>query len=120
MTGRFPAVEADAAGWATVLATGASGFVGGSLVCRLLSSGARVRVLARSPVQAKRLAAAGAQAVIGDITDRTVVRAAMDGAQLVYHLAGRLLVPGVPAAEYQRTHVGGTKLLLACCEEAPS
>ncbi len=28
---------------------------------------------------------------------------------------GRLFEPGVPAAEYQRTHVEGTKLLLECC-----
>jgi nucleoside-diphosphate-sugar epimerase len=37
------------------------------------------------------------------------------GAEVIYHLAGRLFVPDVPATEYQRTHVEGTKLLLACC-----
>ena len=38
---------------------------------------------------------------------------------MVYHLAGPLLVPGIPAEEYGRTHVSGTKLLLDCCGEAP-
>jgi nucleoside-diphosphate-sugar epimerase len=103
----------------TVLVTGATGFLGASLVRRLLSDGARVRVLARSPVKAEPLADQGAQVAVGDITDRAAVRAALDGAEVVYHLAGRLLVPGVPATEYQRTHVEGTKVLLACCEQAP-
>ncbi|HUY48243.1 MAG TPA: SDR family NAD(P)-dependent oxidoreductase [Streptosporangiaceae bacterium] len=98
-----------------MLVTGATGFLGSSLARRLLSHGARVRVLARSQEKAKPLADRGAQVVAGDITDRDAVRAAVDGAEVVYHLAGRLFVPGVPAGEYQRTHVEGTKLLLACC-----
>jgi nucleoside-diphosphate-sugar epimerase len=99
----------------TVLVTGATGFLGSSLARRLLSQGARVRVLARSPEKARPLADRGAQVLTGDITDRDAVRAAVDGAEVVYHLAGRLLAPGVPAQEYQRTHVEGTRLLLACC-----
>ncbi|MGN6176950.1 MAG: NAD-dependent epimerase/dehydratase family protein [Streptosporangiaceae bacterium] len=99
-----------------VLVTGGTGFLGSPLVCRLLSDGARVRVLARSPAAAKPLADQGARIVAGDITDRAAVRAAVEGADLVYHLAGRLLEPGVPASEYQRTHVEGTRLLLACCQ----
>jgi nucleoside-diphosphate-sugar epimerase len=103
----------------TVLVTGATGFLGASLTHRLLSGGARVRVLARSPVKAKPLADQGAEVIAGDITDGAAVAAAVEGAGVVYHLAGRLLAPGVPAAEYHRTHVEGTRLLLACCRTAP-
>lgn len=99
-----------------VLVTGGTGFLGCRLVRRLLSDGARVRVLARSPVTARPLADQGAQIVAGDITDRAAVRSAVAGADVVYHLAGRLLIPGVPDAEYRRTHVEGTRLLLACCQ----
>jgi nucleoside-diphosphate-sugar epimerase len=99
-----------------VLVTGGTGFLGSRLVRRLLSDGARVRMLARSPVTAKALADEGAQIVAGDITDRAAVRAAVEGVDVVYHLAGRLLIPGVPATEYHRTHVEGTRLLLACCQ----
>jgi nucleoside-diphosphate-sugar epimerase len=98
-----------------VLVTGGTGFLGAALVRRLLADGARVRVLARSPAKAQPLADRGAQIVAGDITDRAVVQAAVDEAELIYHLAGRLLVPGIPARDYRRTHVGGTGLLLACC-----
>jgi nucleoside-diphosphate-sugar epimerase len=101
----------------TVVVTGATGFLGTSLVRRLLSRGTRVRVLARSPAKAKPLQDRGAEVVLGDITDRTAVAAAADGATVVYHLAGRLFAPGIPATEYYRTHVGGTELLLACCQE---
>jgi nucleoside-diphosphate-sugar epimerase len=99
----------------TALVTGATGFLGAPLVRRLLSAGMRVRVLVRSPVDAKALADEGAQVVMGNITDRDAVIAAVDGVAVVYHLAGKLLIPGVPAAEYQQTHIDGTELLLDCC-----
>src|SRR5205085_2008374 len=59
----------------------------------------------------------GAELVVGEITDGAVLRAALDDVAVVYHLAGKLLVPGVPVAAYRTTHVGGTRLLLACCRE---
>jgi nucleoside-diphosphate-sugar epimerase len=104
----------------TVLVTGATGFLGASLVRRLLSGGARVRVLARSAVKARPLAEQGADVVVGDITDRAAVSAAVDGVAAVYHLAGRLLVPGALPVEYHRTHVEGTMLLLDRCRRTPS
>lgn len=104
----------------TVLVTGATGFLGASLVHRLLSGGARVRVLARSPTRATPLTENGAEVVVGDITDRTAVAAAVVDVRVVYHLAGRLLAPGVPAGEYHRTHVEGTELLLASCQKESS
>lgn len=113
------AVESKADGAReTVLVTGATGFLGGSLVRRLLSGGTRVRVLTRSPVNSRSLTDLGAEVVVGDITDAASVSAAVDGSATVFHLAGRLLVPGVPATEYHRTHVEGTKVLLACCQQA--
>ena len=100
--------EAPSAPRVRALVTGGTGFLGGSLTRRLLSDGARVRVLARSRVKAKPLTDLGAEIVIGDITDPASVRAAVDGVQVVYHLAGPLLVPGIPASQYRQTHVMGT------------
>jgi nucleoside-diphosphate-sugar epimerase len=102
----------------TVLVTGATGFLGSRLVCRLLSDGADVRVLARSAAGARRHREAGAELVVGDITDWAAVDAAALGVNVVYHLAGRLFAPGVPAAEYGWTHVEGTKLLLERCRRS--
>ena len=73
-------------------------------------------MLVRSPGHAAEFAARGAELVPGDITDPDAVSAAVDGVEVVYHLAGRLLVPGVPESEYRTTHVDGTRLLLESCE----
>jgi nucleoside-diphosphate-sugar epimerase len=112
--------ERAPAGETTVLVTGATGFLGTSLVCRLLSGAARVRLLVRSPAKARRAVDQGAEVVVGEITDRTVVAAAVSDVAVIYHLAGRLLAPGVSATEYHRTHVEGTKLLLECCRDGSS
>lgn len=102
----------------SALVTGGTGFLGASLTRRLLFDGVRVRVLARSAANAKPLADLGVEVTLGDITDPATVRAAVDGMQVVYHLAGPLLVPGIPAEEYRRTHVLGTELVLDCCATA--
>jgi nucleoside-diphosphate-sugar epimerase len=103
----------------TALVTGGSGFLGRCLVRRLLSDGVRVRVLVRTASKAELLQTQGAEVVVGEITDPRAVAAALDGVTVVYHLAGRLLVPGVPAAEYHRTHVEGTNVLLERARTAP-
>jgi nucleoside-diphosphate-sugar epimerase len=113
---RHPAVSEPRG---TALVTGGTGFLGASLTRRLLADGVPVRVLARSWPKARPLAGQGAEVAIGDIADRAAVRAAVGGVQVIYHLAGPLLIPGVPAEEYRRTHVLGTELLLDCCEKAP-
>jgi nucleoside-diphosphate-sugar epimerase len=119
MTWRPAGSEPPGTPCVTALVTGGTGFLGASLTHRLLSDGIRVRVLARSGARAKPLAHLGAEIVIVDINDRVAVRAAVDSTQVIYHLAGPLLVPGIPAVEYRRTHVLGTELLLDCCKEAP-
>jgi nucleoside-diphosphate-sugar epimerase len=103
----------------TVLVTGATGFLGGALVTRLLADGSHVRALVRSPNKAVELAERGVETVIGDVADRRAVQVALDDVAVVYHLAGKLLEPGEPPAEYRRTHIDGTKLLLECGRERP-
>lgn len=101
------------------LITGATGFLGTALVTRLLADGVPVRILARSPARARPLVERGAELTVGDVTDDHAVRSALRDITVVYHLAGRLFVPGVPAAEYWQTHVEGTRVMLECCQEQP-
>jgi nucleoside-diphosphate-sugar epimerase len=100
-----------------VLITGATGFLGEHLTRRLLAHGGNVRVLARSAAKARLLVEQGAELVEGEIIDGQALRQALRDVSVVYHLAGKLFIPGVPAAEYRRTHVEGTHTLLAGCQE---
>lgn len=100
-----------------VLITGATGFLGQRLARRLLAEGTPVRILARSVSRARLLVQEGADLIEGEITDGDVVRRALDRITVVYHLAGKLFIPGVPAAEYRQIHVEGMRTLLAACHE---
>jgi nucleoside-diphosphate-sugar epimerase len=100
-----------------VLITGATGFLGEHLTRRLLTDEGHVRVLARSVAKATPLVEQGADLVEGEITDGKALHQALRDVSVVYHLAGKLFIPGVPAEEYRRTHVEGTRMLLACCQE---
>jgi len=66
------------------LVTGATGYVGGRLVQRLLDEGRPVRALARNPAQL--IARAGVHAVRGDLLSGDGVRAALDGCSVAYYL----------------------------------
>jgi len=70
-----------------ILVTGATGFVGGKLAHRLLSSGYGVRVLARSAEKAREFVERGADLVEGDLRDVGVLKRAVQGVGTVYHIA---------------------------------
>ena len=71
-----------------VFVTGAGGFIGGRLVERLvLECGAEVRAQARRVAGAVRLARFPLEIVRGDVTDRGVVEAAVEGCDVVFHCA---------------------------------
>jgi nucleoside-diphosphate-sugar epimerase len=70
------------------LVTGASGFIGGRLVERLvLHHGADVRVLVRNPASAARLARFPLTFHLGDVTSTADLDKAVQGCDLVFHCA---------------------------------
>ncbi len=95
-----------------VLVTGATGFIGGHLVRRLLAEkGARVRALVRSAGKAERLARIGVELVAGDLADAAALKRAARGCAGVVHAAGQ--VSSVPEKEtFTRSNVAGTENLL--------
>jgi uncharacterized protein YbjT (DUF2867 family) len=70
-----------------ILVTGATGYIGGRLVPRLLEAGHTVTVLARSPQKLSDVPWASEVTVVeGDLSDREAVRRAVDGVDVVYYL----------------------------------
>lgn len=89
------------------LVTGATGFIGHTLAARLLERGDRVRLLVRDPARARDLSAAGAELAVGDVSRPSTLPAAVDGVEVVVHLAG--LVKAVTREELFRVNAGGTR-----------
>jgi dihydroflavonol-4-reductase len=73
-----------------VFLTGGTGFIGQPLTKALLRRGWGVTALVRRPTsaEAQAIAAAGAQLLPGDVTDRESMRGGMTGAEIVVHNAG--------------------------------
>ena len=69
------------------LVTGATGYVGGRLVPRLLDAGFRVRVLVRHPERIRDLPWADqVQVAVGDGGDPAAISAALEGVDVAYYL----------------------------------
>jgi dTDP-L-rhamnose 4-epimerase len=103
------------------LITGGAGFIGSHLVDELLARGHEVRVLDALIPQVhgsdrKRPAylAAGAELVVGDVRDAQAVKAALEGVDVVFHLAARVGVGQsmYELAEYASVNTLGTAVLL--------
>jgi len=70
-----------------VLVTGATGAVGPSIVTALTADGVTVRILTRSRAREQR-GSTQTEVAFGDINDGAAVARALEGVDVVHHLAG--------------------------------
>ncbi len=98
------------------LVTGGTGFVGSHLIEALRRRGDAVTALVRSPAKAAALEAQGVRLVPGDLHSPDALRAALEGAEVVYHLAG--LVAARDDAEFLRANQEGTANVVAAATAA--
>ena len=71
----------------TILVTGATGYIGGRLVPRLIDDGRQVRVLVRSRSRAlSRGWSSNADVIVGDALDPETLSAALSGVGIAYYL----------------------------------
>ncbi len=94
--------------------TGATGFIGGRLVAKLRERGDEVVALVRTPAAADALRELGCELVTGDLSSTQAMRAAMHGADGVFHVAAVYRL-GIPKSEQQamlRANIDGTASVL--------
>jgi nucleoside-diphosphate-sugar epimerase len=105
-----------------VLVTGATGFTGGHLAQHLINCGdevcALVRPKSRARFDASPLAANGVIAVEGDLMDAAAVRRAVEGVDVVYHIAATYREAGQADAAYRAINVEGTRNILEAAKDA--
>ncbi len=92
--------------------TGGGGFLGQAIVTQLRQVGHAVVVAGRG--RYPEVEALGARTVQVDIGDADAVLRAVEGADIVFHVAARAGVWG-PKADFERTNVVGTENVLAAC-----
>lgn len=107
-----------------VLVTGGAGFIGSHLVRTLLAAGYAVRVLDDlSTGSPERLKDLPAELLQGDVRNFAAVRRAMDGAQLVFHLAARRVSEAPedphPLWRAQEVNLGGAIHVLEAARQGP-
>src|SRR5262252_8771507 len=71
----------------TTLVTGAGGFIGSSVVRKLLGRGRAVRCFLKPGEPTKNLEGLDVEIVYGDVNDRAAVGRAVEGCDVLYHLA---------------------------------
>ena len=104
-----------------VLVTGATGFTGGHLAQHLVDRGDDVRALVRPKSRARFDASPLAKRVIpfeGDLVDAASLRDAVNGADVVYHIAATYREAGQPDSAYLEINVEGTRHLLQAATAA--
>ncbi|BEH09217.1 MULTISPECIES: hopanoid-associated sugar epimerase [Geobacter] len=95
-----------------VFVTGATGFIGASIVRELLKDGCHVRVLARPGSDRRNLAGLDVEICEGDLRDRQALEHGLAGCEVLYHAAADYrLWTRTPATMYA-ANVDGTRNIL--------
>ncbi len=92
-----------------ILITGANGFLGAWLARRLAARGDDVRCLVREKSDASTLDGAAVSVVTGDVTAPSSLPAALEGVEVVYHLAG--IRRGTTRDDFMRVNADGTRVV---------
>ena len=101
--------------------TGATGFIGASIVRELLKDGREVRVLVRSSSNRANLKGLDVEVREGDLLDSPGLKRGLKGCDVLYHAAADYRLWARDPDEMYRTNVGGTTAVLeAALENAVS
>lgn len=100
------------------LVTGGAGHLGNVLVRELLARGERVRVLILPGEDARSLDGMAVERVEGNVLDRDSLANAMQGVDVVFHLAALVSITEAQSHLLQKVNVDGTRNVLEMAQQA--
>jgi dihydroflavonol-4-reductase len=100
-----------------ILVTGAAGHIGNVLVRELLSEGRKVRGLILPGEDISSLEGLDIEIAEGNVLDLDSLKVAMDGIEIVFHLAGVISIMPGKNEWMQKVNVEGTKNVLQAAKE---
>jgi nucleoside-diphosphate-sugar epimerase len=101
-----------------ILVTGGTGFIGRSLINRLIQGPYKIKVISRNKEAADLWHSPHVEIIIGDITKPEDLEKAFEGIDVVYHIAGKLGEAGVAEQIYWELHFQGTRNVLEAARKA--
>jgi dihydroflavonol-4-reductase len=99
------------------LVTGATGFIGGAVVRRLLEAGHAVRALVLPTCDARQLDGLPVERVEGDLRDAASLRRGVTGCDWVFHLGAIFSMWGHSWEEFYQVNVEGTRRMLQAAQD---
>ncbi|NPV55798.1 MAG: SDR family oxidoreductase [Anaerolineae bacterium] len=100
-----------------ILVTGAAGHLGNVLVRELLDRGEKVRALVLPGEDTTAIDGLAIERVDGNVLDLESLRRAMDGVDLVYHMAAIVAITPGQEARLWQVNVDGTRNVIQACLE---
>ncbi|MDZ7724140.1 MAG: NAD-dependent epimerase/dehydratase family protein [candidate division KSB1 bacterium] len=94
------------------LVTGATGFTGGYMVKNLLDHGYQVRAFVRPESDLSQLKQWPVEFAFGSLENQNEVEQAVNGVDIVFHIAALYRAANVPDSVYHQVNVEGTRYIL--------
>ena len=98
--------------------TGATGFIGSAIVRELLTDGREVKVLSRRNADMRNLDGLDVEIAEGDLRDKNSLRRALDGCEVMYHVAANYSLWSQNKRAIYEVNVDGTRNILEAAAEA--
>ena len=103
---------------ATVVVTGAAGFVGSAVVRQALAAGHHVRCIVRDAARAGNLSGLEVELVEADVRHKESVDRALRGSRFVFHVAADYRLWAVDPGEILRNNMASTTAVMEACLQA--